>query len=483
MIQEKYNDSLIKILRKIRWHVQKVDKWILLLVDSGVIFFSLKCAGLFLAKDIAASGGLHAHTYFLFLVTTLLALYFFDMYYTLKDFRRYQQLTNLLLATFFSAVFLRTVAFWGENTNWSFRFIVVYSAIFFTVTLLARTVFSLFFSKIFYKNALIIGANEISRALVGALQRKTHGKTGFGINVLGYLADEPSTGHTKVAALPCLGGLKDLVAVADAHQVSLLIYALEETGESKLNEAIVGEKIKGRFVISAITLYEALSGRVPFENMPSAWLLEDCLRSNKFSEIRIKRFLDVLCGSFFFVISIPVMLACAVGIKLESPGPVLFKQKRVGRFGKLFTMYKLRTMSGGAIRGLTEGEKWGHLYQANKNRITPWGGFLRKYHIDELPQFLNVILGDMSIVGPRPEMPVFIEKCSKKIPLYRLRLSLRPGITGWAQIWHGHTSTLLGYKNKFKYDLFYLANASFKLDLEIMLRTVFRILGYPPHRP
>ena len=145
-------------------------------------------------------------------------------------------------------------------------------------------------------------------------------------------------------------------------------------------------------------------------------------------------------------------------------------------FSKPFNIYKLRTMTIGKKKQL---EGLEGLPEKDEERVTRIGRTLRKYHLDELPQFLNVIKGNMSIVGPRPEMEVYIEQWEGEIPSYRLRLAVKPGITGWAQVWFGHTSTLKGYKNKFQYDLYYLSNLSLKLDLEIMVRTVFRILGYP----
>ena len=238
--------------------------------------------------------------------------------------------------------------------------------------------------------------------------------------------------------------------------------------------------MKGVDLISAIALYEAISGMIPYEFIDSSWLIEDCLRGNKFVQSRLKRALDIVLGSVFFIATLPLVAVLVALIKITMGGDPFFVQGRVGRLGKPFKIYKLRTMIPGAVGEPADAEGW---HEKNEDRITRLGGFLRKYHLDELPQFYNVIKGDMSIVGPRPEMEMFIRDCEKKIPFYRLRLAVKPGITGWAQIRFLHTSTLIGYQEKFRYDLYYLSNQTFRLDLEIIVRTILRLVGFPRIKP
>ena len=150
--------------------------------------------------------------------------------------------------------------------------------------------------------------------------------------------------------------------------------------------------------------------------------------------------------------------------------------------GKPFKIYKFRTMHGAAVRDKGKKSGWGDLLVENEDKITRLGRFLRKTHLDELPQLLNVVMGDMSIVGPRPEMELYVARCEKRVPLYRLRLAVKPGITGWAQVFYFHTSTLTGYRRKLEYELYYLKNMSLRLDLEILIRTFFLLLGYREKR-
>ena len=177
-----------------------------------------------------------------------------------------------------------------------------------------------------------------------------------------------------------------------------------------------------------------------------------------------KRALDIVCSAVGIVMLSPLLLALAVWVKLDSPGPVLFRQKRVGKNKKPFYMYKFRSMR---VTG-TEDTGWSTKEDARKTRF---GSFIRKYSIDELPQFFNVLKGDMSLVGPRPEIPFHVNHFKEEIPLYLVRQQVRPGITGWAQVngLRGDTSI----EKRVQYDIWYIENWSIALDIKILLRTVF----------
>jgi len=168
---------------------------------------------------------------------------------------------------------------------------------------------------------------------------------------------------------------------------------------------------------------------------------------------------------------LPLWILVAIIIKLESPGPVLFCQKRVGRDGKHFTIYKFRSMVQDAER------ETGPVWAGEKDpRITFFGKIIRKLRIDEIPQFFNVLMNDMSLIGPRPERPYFVDKLKHKIPLYARRLRMKPGITGWAQIKGGYDTTIENVKKKLEYDLFYIENVSLRMDLKILLNTIYVML-------
>lgn len=183
-----------------------------------------------------------------------------------------------------------------------------------------------------------------------------------------------------------------------------------------------------------------------------------------------EKLIDRVLGFLLLCLSLPVVAVCGYLIKRESPGPILFTQQRIGQQGQPFTIYKLRTMRPVDQHDHATAEGWHHTQEA---RITSVGRFLRRTHLDELPQLINVVKGDMSLVGPRPEMEIFIKACEETIPFYRLRLDVKPGMTGWAQVAFRHTSTLEGYRDKFEYDLYYLSHLSLRFDLEILARTAF----------
>jgi exopolysaccharide biosynthesis polyprenyl glycosylphosphotransferase len=468
-----------------RKRFNRADIGFLLVLDIAAFFIALKfAASFFYSASMLSFMG--AHLYFaIFAITIIIAnFYFFDLYYTLKDFRRYRQLVNLILAIGFSFLLIGAIAFWDKTLAVKRPFLIFFFSALFILASVNRIIFSIFRVKFFYKNTLVIGNTEIGHLLIKRIKQLRKEGRKIGINIIGYISGEEANPNVEYSGVPHRGGYGDIAKVIESNDVSLLIYALDEIliytldepGTSRAIEAIIREKLKGVDLISAVSLFTAISGKIPYEYVNTAWLIEECLRGNKFTEVRLKRAADLVFGILFFLFSLPVVMICALLIKIGSKGPVFYVQERIGKFSRPFKTYKLRTMIASSEKQPVTPEGW---HERNKERITRIGEFLRKYHLDELPQFLNVIKGDMSIVGPRPEMEMFTRQCEDKIPFYRLRLAINPGITGWAQVWHGHTSTLTGYKSKFQYDLYYLSNLSLKLDLEIIVRTIFRIFGYP----
>jgi exopolysaccharide biosynthesis polyprenyl glycosylphosphotransferase len=186
----------------------------------------------------------------------------------------------------------------------------------------------------------------------------------------------------------------------------------------------------------------------------------------------VKRLVDIVVSCIVLVPLAPVWSLVGILIKLDSPGPVFFKQDRVGKNGRTFRVYKFRSMIADAER--ETGPVWA---TPDDKRVTRIGRFIRRFRIDEVPQFLNVLKGEMSLVGPRPERPYFVQQLEQEVVFYRRRLLVRPGITGWAQVKHRYDTSLDDVRKKITYDLYYLENMSLTLDLKIMLRTVFVALS------
>ena len=186
--------------------------------------------------------------------------------------------------------------------------------------------------------------------------------------------------------------------------------------------------------------------------------------------------MDVVVSLCVLIIGLPFFLFIAAVIRLDSRGPILYSQERVGRGGRTFTLYKFRSMKHNAEK------KTGPVWAGKDDpRVTKIGRILRKLHIDEFPQFINVLKGDMALVGPRPERPSFVDNLRSKIPLYERRMNIKPGITGWAQVKHKYDESLTDVKDKLRYDLFYLENMSLALDLKIILSTVGIIVKCQGH--
>jgi exopolysaccharide biosynthesis polyprenyl glycosylphosphotransferase len=233
---------------------------------------------------------------------------------------------------------------------------------------------------------------------------------------------------------------------------------------------LVRRKLKGKNIGTLADYYEKNWFQVPVYDIGNDWFLQTTgfsVLSNPAAQ-RIKRLLDIILSLTVLIVSLPIFLFSSLAIKLNSKGPVLFSQKRVGFGGALFTIYKLRTMEESG----DETAKWA---EANDPRVTRVGGFLRKTRIDELPQAWNVLIGDMSFVGPRPEQPEFTKWLSAEIPFYDLRHQVKPGITGWAQVIFLYGASKEDAIKKLQYELFYIKHQSLFLDLNILVRTLITV--------
>ncbi len=318
--------------------------------------------------------------------------------------------------------------------------------------------------------AVIIGTGETARQIYDDIGRH---KTS-GLDVVGFL-NQNTNGTQEKIAVPedkILDTVDNLNQVLKRESVVDVIVAMEPEDRFKLINIIdlidkpnISVKIVPDFyqIISGLNQTNQIFGLPLIEVMPDpmpTW------------EKSVKRLMDVLLSLLILILTLPVMLIVALLIRLTSSGPVVFAQERVGLYGKEFTMYKFRSMYQDAET--KTGPTWATEHDP---RITPVGYWLRKLRLDELPQLLNVLKGDMSLVGPRPERPFFVEQFKKQIPLYTRRLRVRPGITGWAQVKWKYDETFDDVKEKTKYDLFYVENISLKMDLKILMNTIFTMLA------
>ena len=295
----------------------------------------------------------------------------------------------------------------------------------------------------------------------------------LGMEVLGYIQVNGNEPHPESGITPndIIGKLKDIDDIIRQYKVQDVLVAVESDGQedlvaiiSKLDNPDVRIKLLPDF-------YQIVSGLSKTNQIFGMPIIEISPEPMPLWEKAVKRIVDLGLSVIILLVNFPFLLLVALLIRMSSPGPIIFRQERVGRNGKHFTMYKFRTMVQDAEK--TTGPMWA---QKNDPRITPLGYWMRKLRIDEIPQLYNVIRGQMSLVGPRPERPHFVEQFKGQIPLYTRRLRVRPGITGWAQVKWKYDSSLDDVKEKTKYDLYYVENISLRMDVKIIINTLITMV-------
>jgi sugar transferase (PEP-CTERM system associated) len=288
--------------------------------------------------------------------------------------------------------------------------------------------------------------------------------------ILGFLEDTPDAADRVPAGFDLLGKARDLLNLADELRPDLILVALADMRRALPAEELLECRLRGINVEDFPTFYEKQTGKILVTNLRPSWLIF----SNGFVKTEttrvVKRAMDVGLAVIGLALSLPLMALVAALVKLDSQGPVLFRQTRVGERGRIFVLNKFRSMAVGAE---SNGAVWA---QAHDPRVTRVGRWLRRARLDELPQFWNVLVGDMSFVGPRPERPEFVETLQKQIPFYMARHAVKPGITGWAQVCHHYAASVEDSLEKLQYDLYYIKNLSPLLDLVILLSTLQVVL-------
>ena len=312
------------------------------------------------------------------------------------------------------------------------------------------------------KRVLIVGAGNIGQQLKASFTQYPW----MGLDVVGYLDDAPGDNDEV------LGQTKDALAIVDAFAakntpIHYVYIALPLAASEKISFIIdqLSTRLTHVCLVPDLFQFNMLNSRITdVDGLPVLHILDEAPL-----EIRryVKRFIDVVFSGLFLLVASPFLVLIAILVKLSSRGPVFYKQERMGLNGRLFNMLKFRSMPVNAES--TSGPVWA---KAGENRATRIGAFLRRTSLDELPQFINVLKGDMSVVGPRPERPIFIENFRNQVPGYMLRHKMKAGITGWAQIngWRGNTSI----EKRIEYDLYYIQNWSITLDLKIMWLTLWK---------
>jgi putative colanic acid biosysnthesis UDP-glucose lipid carrier transferase len=313
--------------------------------------------------------------------------------------------------------------------------------------------------------AVIAGAGQVGRSLAERIRETPF----LGVRVAGFFDDRSTDRVDPGAAANILGNLEQLAEYAKTHRVDLIYVALPMGSQPRIMKVLdeLHDTTASIYFAPDIFLFDLIQARM--ESIGGIPVVAICETPFHGVPALVKRASDIVIASVFLVVAAPLMLAIALAIKLTSPGPAMFRQRRYGLDGREIVVYKFRTM--------TVMEDGGVVRQASRNdsRVTPLGAFLRHTSLDELPQFINVLQGRMSVVGPRPHAVAHNEMYRKLIKSYMVRHKVRPGITGWAQVngLRGETETLDKMKARIEYDLDYLRHWSLKLDIAIIWRTLF----------
>lgn len=317
------------------------------------------------------------------------------------------------------------------------------------------------------ERVLVLGTGKTGRMIM----REIFEDSSSDYEIAGFLSN-PGGDPSLMYGYPMLGSYSDLAQVVQGHSINRVVLSLNERRNKLPLEDLLEAKFSGVKVEEGAQFYELVAGKIPLHDLrPSDLIFSDGFRKSRVTIIS-KRLMEILVSLLILIITFPVLLLVSILIKIESRGPVLFKQKRVGNNGRMFNLYKLRSMVHDAEKHT--GPVWA---ESGDSRVTRLGRILRKTRIDEIPQVLSVIKGNMSFVGPRPERLHFTEFLKREIPFYFQRLSVKPGITGLAQIKYPYGSSVEDAVEKLQYDLYYIKHMSFWLDLAIILDTIKVVLS------
>ena len=303
------------------------------------------------------------------------------------------------------------------------------------------------------------------------LARELHERDDLGVQIVGVVDTQPAISAPE-PGLPYLGGIEDIPSIVRARAVDRVVVSLADARGKLPMQKLLEMKLDGVTFDYLASVYEEYTGKIAVENLRPSWLIFSPGFKKTPRLLAAKRIVDVLCALVGLLLAMPILLALAAIIKLTSPGPVFYSQRRVGCDSKIFTVYKLRSMCVDAERNT--GPVWAA--GGGDARVTRIGRIMRRTRLDEIPQFWNILIGNMSMVGPRPERPEFVQSLAEQIPFYGQRHVIKPGLTGWAQVRYTYGATVEDAIQKLQFDLFYIKHLSVSLDLFIIFETVKTVL-------
>lgn len=462
--------------RPLGWRVRPRDQRTLLLLSDLVVAYLALAAALYiwslrdqwLPTFISERVNSNSWLYFLPLVWIVFLI---EMYDPHRAKSRRQTVLGIGLAILFSVIFyalLYLIAPKGSMPRWVVGIFLLLAG---SLTLIWRMVYiRVFTNQAFLRRVLVVGAGKAGRTLAEVYNKMRPRP----FTLVGYMDDDPLKKGRELEGYPILDCCKCLPQMVEKESISDVVIAISGELSNDTFQSILDTQESGVEMIPMPTLYEEMLGRVPIHHLESDWLVRSFvneIRVNGFYEI-IKRALDIIFSLLAITVYLLIFPFIALAIIIDSGRPVLYKQVRSGKGGKPYSFYKFRTM-------VKDAEKDGHALPAEENdpRTTRIGQFLRRTHLDELPQVWNVLIGEMSIIGPRAERPELVEKYQKDIPFYRARMLVKPGLTGWAQVNQNYAANTEENTIKQEFDLYYIKHRSLLMDVTVLLRTVWQVIG------
>lgn len=417
--------------------------------------------------------------YFLGLVIIPLSwvfLYYLTGYY--RDIYRKSRL-NDIVQTFLQSMFGVTILFFllllddeiSSYKNYYQLYAVLFGlhffiSLFLRLILTSRTLRKIQRKKIYF-NTLMIGSNKLAVETYLELEQQP---TSYGNYIVGFV-NVLKKDHYKLSHhIPHLGGVSKLESIIKKNNIQEVIIALENSENSEIGK-IINKLVGCRVIIKAIpNMYDILTGKVKMTQLFGTPLIQISHDLMPVWQLNVKQIIDYSFSLLALVISFPLLIIIIIGIKLSSPGPVFYSHERIGKYGKSFKILKFRSMR-------TDAEQNGPMLSTkNDARLTKFGGFMRKYRLDEIPNFINVLIGDMSLVGPRPERQFYIDQIIKKAPHYVHLHKVKPGITSWGQVKYGYAENVEQMIKRLRYDILYIENMSLFVDMKILFYTILTII-------
>ncbi|HEY8550220.1 MAG TPA: TIGR03013 family XrtA/PEP-CTERM system glycosyltransferase [Vicinamibacterales bacterium] len=403
-----------------------------------------------------------------------LCLHYADLYDVRRLRNRRDLIERLLQALSAGAVILALLYYWVPQLVLG-RGVFLIGGLLTSVLLVGwRVLFEWLSSNVGpTERVLFLGTNSAAVELARELYDRRHS---LGVDLVGFV-DVGDTHRAPGEPLnsAIVGHISDIPRLVREYGVDRVVVSMGDTrGKLPMDQLLEMKLTNGVRFDHLASVYEEYTGKIAIENLRPSWLIfSEGFRKTRTLQAS-KRIFDVVVASIGLVLAAPLMLLVALAIKATSPGPVFYHQKRVGQNGTIFTVHKFRSMHQDAEKAT--GAVWS---TANDPRVTPVGRFLRRTRLDELPQLWNVLRGDMSIVGPRPERPEFVADLTQRIPFYGQRHVVRPGLTGWAQVRHRYGSSVEDALQKLQFDLFYIKHMSISFDCFVLLETVKTVIMRP----